>query len=275
MKSSSISARAAFTLQDLLVLLATVTLLVLLHLPSHANHRVAGQRASCLENLRQLTRAWTIYAEDNQGKLTGNLDGTTTNTNLTWAVGWLVLRSERTDNTNWVALMHSQLGEYLPSHSVFKCPADLSLGPVPGGQRLPRVRSYSMNTYLGNRHFPYTSGYRQFRHMSDIIDPTPAQLIVFLDEREDSINDACFQIDMNGFDPPSPDSYRIVDYPADWHNRAGNFAFADGHTETWRWQDIRTTPVHRPGQELSLMQPSPHNSDIARIQAAATRKNVP
>jgi prepilin-type processing-associated H-X9-DG protein len=277
MKPPSVSARAAFTLQDLLVLLATVAILVLLHLPSHANHRVAGQRASCLENLRQLTRAWISYAEDNQGLLAGNLDGGSaqmiTSTNLTWAVGWLALDTQRIDNTNWVALMHSQLGEYLPSHAVFKCPADLSLGPVPGGQRLPRVRSYSMNTYVGNRqHFPYTSGYRQFRHMSEITDPSPAQLFVFLDERDDSINDAAFFVDMAGFEPPSPSSYYIVDYPADWHNRAGNFAFADGHTETWRWQDVRTTPFHRPGQSLPLNSASPGNPDVGRIQAAASRR---
>jgi prepilin-type processing-associated H-X9-DG protein len=275
MKPPSVSARAAFTLQDLLVLLATVAILVLLHLPSHANHRVAGQRASCLENLRQLTRAWIIYSEDNQGRLTGNPDGNNVNTNLTWAVGWLDLTHPRIDNTNWVGLMHSRLGEYLPSHSVLKCPADLSLGPVPGGERLPRVRSYSMNTYVGNRQFPYTSGYRQFRHMSDITDPSPAQLLVFLDERDDSINDACFQIDMRGFEPPLPDSYIIVDYPADRHNRAGNFAFADGHTETWRWQDVRTTPVHRPGQPLPLVQTSPNNPDVARIQAVSSRRNIP
>jgi prepilin-type processing-associated H-X9-DG protein len=118
---------------------------------------------------------------------------------------------------------------------------------------------------------PYTGGYRQFRHLSDISDPTRAQLFVFLDERDDSINDAAFFVDMAGFGPPSPHSYGIVDYPADWHNRAGNFAFADGHTETWRWQDVRTTPAHRPGQLLPLVQPSPNNPDVARIQAVTSR----
>jgi prepilin-type processing-associated H-X9-DG protein len=275
-RSRPLRTRAAFALRDLVALLAALFLLIVLYLPSNANLRIADQRATCLGNLRQLSEAWVLHAEDNDGRLAGNPDGGNaqdlSNTNRSWAVGWLTLNEPRADNTNWVVLMQSQLGGYLSTHAVFKCPADQSLGAVPGGPRLPRVRSYSMNSYVGDRPFPWTSGYRQHRALLDIIDPTPAGLFVFLDERDDSINDPAFFIDMTGYDPPAPASYRLVDYPGDGHNRAGNLAFADGHTETWRWQDPRTTPVHRPGNPLPLNVASPNNPDVARIQAVTSRK---
>jgi len=63
-----------------------------------------------------------------------------------------------------------------------------------------------------------------------------------------------------------------VDYPADWHNRGANLSFADGHTETWRWRDSRTMPLHRTGASIPLAVASPNNPDVARIQAATSRK---
>jgi hypothetical protein len=53
-----------------------------------------------------------------------------------------------------------------------------------------------------------------------------------------------------------------------------NLAFADGHTETWRWQDPRTAPIHR-FPPLALNQNSPANPDIARLQSASTRRSPP
>ena len=132
-----------------------------------------------------------------------------------------------------------------------------------------------MNSYVGQRSSSYTSGYRQFRLLSEIVAPSPAELFVFIDEREDSINDACFFVDMNGYQPPSPGAYVLVDYPGDRHNRGGSLSFADGHAETWRWKDPRTTPVHRSSAPLPLVMPSPNNADVERLQQATSRKLTP
>src|SRR6185437_2391108 len=167
----------------------------------------------------------------------------------------------------------SQLAPYLGrSGGVFKCPADSSLSR--GRTGAPRVRSVSMNGYVGERSAPYTSGYRLFKKISEFTGPTPAQDFVFIDEREDSINDRLLQIDMSGFDPLTPSRYTLVDVPADWHNRGATVSFVDGHTETWRWRDPRTMPSHRSGILLQLGGSSPNNSDVARIQAATSRKIV-
>jgi len=128
-----------------------------------------------------------------------------------------------------------------------------------------------MNSYMGaNR--PYTSAYRQFKKITEITNPKPSHAFVFTDERDDSINDGWFAVDMTGFDPRSPGSYTIVDFPADWHNRGDNLSFADGHTETWRWRDPRTMPGHLRGALMPLGVLSPNNPDVGRIQAATTSK---
>jgi prepilin-type processing-associated H-X9-DG protein len=59
--------------------------------------------------------------------------------------------------------------------------------------------------------------------------PQPARLFVFIDENEDSIDDAHF------LTWPAPDD-RWVNMPEDRHGQAGVLSFADGHAESWKWR---------------------------------------
>lgn len=248
-------------------------MLMLLGLPTLAGFRSDGDRQLCLSNFRQLTRAWLLYAENNAGRLPGNLDGGDSqnlgNTNRTWAVGWLDFTT-RSDNTNTLILAQSQIGPYLSSPSVFRCPADPSVTRSPGGPS--RVRSVSMNSYVGQRGGPYTTGYRQFTALTSMVDPRPSECLVFIEEREDSINDGCFFIDMSSFDPARPTANVLVDFPSARHDGAGSMSFADGHVESWVWLDPRTRPVLRQGLSLPLGQPHPNSPDVTRIQKAASRR---
>lgn len=132
-----------------------------------------------------------------------------------------------------------------------------------------------MNSYLGTRLTPWTPGYRQFVPVQSIVDPAPAGCLLFVDEREDSLNDPCFLIDMNSFDPDRPTQRVMVDFPTDRHEGGATMSFVDGHVETWRWLDARTRPPLRVGVGLPLNLASPNNPDVARIQAAASRRSTP
>jgi prepilin-type N-terminal cleavage/methylation domain-containing protein len=59
----------AFTLVELLVVIAVIAILAALLLPALARAKLSGQRISCLNNLRQLSLARRIYTDDNAGKL--------------------------------------------------------------------------------------------------------------------------------------------------------------------------------------------------------------
>src|SRR5947207_1329088 len=212
----------AFTLTDLIFILAVLFVLGAAQWPSMANTNGKGKLASCLDNHRQLARAWQSYAQDNEGRLVGNFDGGNvsilSNSNRTWVLGWFDFIGGSAfpqqyggwSNTNTFVLSQlSPLSPYL-SHSagVFKCPADKSLSR--GTTGAPRVRSLSMNSYMGSDH-AYTVAYRLFGKLSDLNNPVPSKAFVFIDEREDSINDGTFFIDMLGHDPTAPSLYTIVD----------------------------------------------------------------
>ena len=107
--------------------------------------------------------------------------------------------------------------------------------------------------------------------LSDMTDPAPAENWILIDEREDSINDGFFVVDMTGY-PNSPGSIRLVDFPASYHNRAGGLNFADGHAEIRKWIDPRTIPPMRKNVELTLNIPSPNNKDMIWLQERSTSR---
>ena len=67
-----------------------------------------------------------------------------------------------------------------------------------------------------------TGPWRIYRKLEDMVDPGPSNTFVFLDEREDSINDGMFVVDMGGY-PDKPAMHRMVDIPASYHGGGGGF----------------------------------------------------
>src|SRR5436190_8685466 len=65
----TISSRRAFTLIELLVVIALIAILAALLLPALGSARDKAKRTACLNNLKQLTEAWSIYNGDHQGKI--------------------------------------------------------------------------------------------------------------------------------------------------------------------------------------------------------------
>ena len=58
-----------FTLIELLVVIAIIALLMALLMPALERAREQAKRMICLNNLKELTFGWLLYADDNEGKL--------------------------------------------------------------------------------------------------------------------------------------------------------------------------------------------------------------
>jgi prepilin-type N-terminal cleavage/methylation domain-containing protein len=250
-----------FTVIELLVVIAIIALLSGLLLPVLARTKVRAQAIQCLSNGRQLTIAWHLYAANNNDLLVYNnrvggaggwVDGT-----MTWA--------SSPDNTNLTLLANALLGPYSGGNlGIYHCPADRSIG---AGMTAPRVRSISMNAFVGNQGpgvKRLTSTNTQFVKLGDF--RAPDMIYVFVDEHPDSINDGFF---VGQGDVPN----QWTDLPASYHDGAGCFSFADGHSEIHKWVDaITLQPIRKEDHAgLPLNAPLAQRHDTAWAWARMTQ----
>ena len=230
---------SAFTFVELLTILMVLAVLCLLLLPALAGSRPANQAFQCLENQRRLVLAWRLYSDDYSGALppNGGVGATATSTtdpnlnNGNWVHGLMGGFGYWGGETLPELVKAGSLFPYSKSVNIYKCPADQKTrSRTP--RRTPTTRSISMNCFLNPLGSSSGGGIdRIYRTQSDITNPAPGSLWVFLDESPGSINAPYFLCD------PVINPNQWVDLPAAYHNGSGGISFADGHGEIRKWRD--------------------------------------
>jgi len=219
--------KPAFTLIELLVVIAIIAILAALLLPALGRAKARGLATACLSNVKQLQLCWQMYIDDYDGRVPSN---NANDENRIWRNAtntWIGHNSAPydLDDTSIRQGLFYQLN-YNRQMRLYRCPDDKSKVKILDGGTtgIPRTRSYSMGGGWNGR----TSEVQLIGwHIDAVRDPSTA--FVFIDEAEDSIDDAHLLV----WPAPNP---RWVNLPAGRHAQTGVMSFADGHCEIWKWQ---------------------------------------
>lgn len=268
--SSSVSPHVGgMTLTEVLVSMAVLSVLAGLLLPALARGRSKATKIECLNNLRQLQFAWTLYSADHDELLPPNPDDGKISPGMHWVSGHAGKTGFEEFN---LAILDDQrfnlLAKYLSkNYKVFRCPGDTRRGRItppldssaPIGLIIPAARSVSMNQAIGTDlrtsrtqpvDGPWLSGdysnkwdtgpYLTYGKMSSFTSPGPSATWLLIDESTYNLNDAAFAFSMV--------NSVWLDFPGRYHGNSSGIAFADGHTETKKWANPHTqdpVPEHR------------------------------
>jgi prepilin-type N-terminal cleavage/methylation domain-containing protein/prepilin-type processing-associated H-X9-DG protein len=253
-----------FTLIELLVVIAIIAILAAMLMPALSKAKQKAWTVGCLNNLKQLEVCWHLCALDHDDRLPPNnsvmlIGGGALARDISWCP------DHANTDTNTVDLRSGLLFAYNTSVAIYHCPADKSTVVDGGGRPTSQLRNRSYNMSQS------VNGYNSFlvlpspvNHLpawekfSEIRQPKPSLLFVFIDEHPAAMLDAQFG---NPVQMPyySQDWW---DVPADRHNQGGNLSFADGHAEHWKWKVPKV--VTAPGQPPAAGEAP----DYARVQNA-------
>ena len=205
-------------------MIAIIAILAAMLLPSLSRSKQQAQGIQCVNNLRQMQTAWTLYSDDFKQTLVPNagMFQPEYQTSQCWVAGDV---SHLPDETNDLLLSQALLGPYAKNVAVYKCPADP--GNPPG---TPRVRSISMNFYMHGKGTALSPDFVRNQRLTDI--RQPASSFVFLDERASTIDDGYFVI----FLTTNYETISTDNLPACYHVEAGGLSFADGHALLKKWR---------------------------------------
>ncbi len=252
-----------FTLIELLVVIAIIALLMAIVMPSLSAAKQYAQGVVCTSNVKQLSIAWTLYADGNDSRLVGS---------QVWADRWEAdnwvhrrvqggdpgfIAGRSAHETELAGIRAGALYPYVNDTKVFHCVADESWRKNKLKASLAATespwRSYAIQDGLnGWGYFDQ----KPARRIAQLRNPSEVYIIIEEDEGQGAHNWGSWILDKDGAGFHDPISV--------WHKKASTLGFADGHAELHIWKDKTTWRVS--SGELAPGTPLPDSEDLAFMQ---------
>ena len=211
---------AGFTLIELLVVIAIIAILAAILFPVFASAREKARSTKCLNNLKQLATAFTMYVNDNRGSMPLVSVNNPTYPDSPNAADWC----GHTRGPRWCYPDKGSLYPFIKTAAIFQCPTDKNripssaeLVPPTGVLKKAYSLSYSMNSTL--------SGIKP-----DALTKDPTRMLLLIQEarnNDDEVGVSATQARINdGIFAPSS---QTQDIPSKVHYDGTNIAYLDGH----------------------------------------------
>jgi prepilin-type N-terminal cleavage/methylation domain-containing protein/prepilin-type processing-associated H-X9-DG protein len=242
--------KAGFTLIELLVVIAIIAVLMAILMPALNRAREQGMRSTCLSNLKQLTLAWIMYADEHDDHL---VNGDTGEYGIHPDQDPWVLRdwsANMSVEQKKDAIMNGALWPYTKELRLYKCPTVHKI--IRSRTQEEILRTYSVADSMNCKDWPSMNA-KMIKKRLDI--PNPAYRIVFLDD--------------GGTTPSALGGWTVYvreerwwDPPPVRHGDGTTFSFADGHSEYKKWKDPRTIKFGKRVPPTAFSEVQAGNEDI-------------
>ena len=222
--------KGKFTLIELLVVIGIILLLMAIIRPPRSRPRELGRRTICLGNLKQLSLAWVMYADENDGKLVNGEAGnwnrlipnpTPPPTNICGEPPWvsdipLKNGNPTIDRRSQVPkIRDGALWEYLKNPKIYLCPAG----------KLKHSVTYQIVDSMNGFQQPDTiAAGVWFNNRGEL--SKPGEKIVFIDVGE--VRSSSYHV--------SYKDAKWLDRPPLRHRDGATVSFADAHSIYWKWK---------------------------------------